>query len=517
MPDIPKSCADCPALLLAPVVVNKFGKNIGAPVCGRYGHVLGKPGLPSSKEQQLFRHFAERCDAYGEPMPAAPLDKKFRVIFPDMDAIDPENIDEDKKNMCSSCLGCKNFVPPQDVATAFGWTEGLCAAKGKLILANRMTYEARNCEFRQFGSPRHRTADLTLLPEYDDAFAMTSDATRAWFKSQSNFVDPSAYETDKELTAADIESGIQAWREIADPAGTGNVAYLPIYRDDFFSEDERIKIPRTGDDEHPELYVDHFGGVYLAAVAWTELDETPAAWGEAGVGKTELFRHLAWLMCIPFYRISITGQTDLDDLAGKMHYTPDAGTYFKYGRLPVAWQRPCVLCIDEPNVGPPEVWQFLRPLTDNSKQLVLDMNEGEPISRHPDCYLGFAMNPAWDVKNIGANPIGDADANRLFHVFIEPPPEVLEREIIKNRVKLDGWEISEEQLDMVMRIAQDLRALITDGTLPITWGIRPQIKVARALRWFDVPTSYRRAIGDFLEPEAQEKLIDTVRAHIERK
>jgi hypothetical protein len=145
--------------------------------------------------------------------------------------------------------------------------------------------------------------------------------------------------------------------------------------------------------------------------------------------------------------------------------------------------------------------------------MVLDMNEGEAISRHDDCYLGFAMNPAWDVKNIGANPIGDADANRLFHVFIEPPPEVLEREIIKNRVALDNWEISEDMLDMLMAIAKDLRSLISDGTLPITWGVRPQIKVARALRWFDVPTSYRRAIGDFLEPESQEKLLDVVRSH----
>jgi MoxR-like ATPase len=251
-----------------------------------------------------------------------------------------------------------------------------------------------------------------------------------------------------------------------------------------------------------------------AAIAWTELDETPALWGEAGTGKTELYRHLAYLMHLPFERISITGSTELDDLAGKMHYSPEKGTYFSYGRLPRAWTKPCVICIDEPNVGQPDVWQFLRPLTDNSKQLVLDQNNGEAIKRHQDCYMGMAMNPAWDPKNVGTAQIGDADARRLWHIFLELPPEVLEREIIANRVALDGWEIDKERLDTIMAIAGELRGLIKDGTLPITWGLAQQIKVARASRWFDMVVSYRRAIGDYLEPDALEVLLDVVRANV---
>jgi hypothetical protein len=94
------------------------------------------------------------------------------------------------------------------------------------------------------------------------------------------------------------------------------------------------------------------------------------------------------------------------------------------------------------------------------------------------------------------------------------PPEPLEREIIAQRVKLDGWELSKNQMDMVMAVAKDLRALAKDGQLPITWAIRPQIKVARALRWFEPVTAYRRAAGDYLEPEALELMLDQVRAHL---
>jgi MoxR-like ATPase len=197
-----------------------------------------------------------------------------------------------------------------------------------------------------------------------------------------------------------------------------------------------------------------------------------------------------------------------------MLFSKEQGTYFKYGRLSRAWTTPGVIVIDEPNTGPPDVWQFLRPLTDNSKQLVLDMNEGEVLSRSDNTYLGMAMNPSWDPKNVGALEIGDADANRLFHVYVTLPPEKVERHIIKSRVALDGWEITDKQLTMVMKIARDIRALIDADALTISWAIRPQIKVARALRWFDPITAYKRAIVDYLEPQAQQLILDAVRANV---
>jgi hypothetical protein len=58
-----------------------------------------------------------------------------------------------------------------------------------------------------------------------------------------------------------------------------------------------------------------------------------------------------------------------------------------------------------------------------------------------------------------------------------------------------------------------LRDLSNDQGLPITWAIRQQIKVARALKWFNPPVAYRRAAGDYLSPDAQQILLDQVRAH----
>lgn len=508
------SCATCPAFLSEQESPSKFKRSIGSPICGRFGIPLSRPDDDPANAEARAKHFAKGCGAHGQPMPPVPVEKRLEVALPDPVHRTELPDSASEKAACKSCAQCVHYVRPDAVARSLGWTMGLCSAKGKLVLTSELTREANGCPWRQWGPVRTDTAGVQLLPEYGDDFAAASVFEAFRINREKQAVEPSEYETDKPVSESERADGIRAWRKVQDPESE-NFTYLPIYDPEHFPEADRALIPKSGDDEHPELYVDHFGGVYLAAVCWSELDETPALHGEAGTGKTELFRHLAWLMQVPFRRISITGSTELDDLAGKMRFSPDEGTYFQYGRLPLAWMSPGVICIDEPNTGPPEVWQFLRPLTDNSKQLILDANKGEPIKRHPDAYLGMAMNPSWDVRNVGTIEIADADVNRLFHIYVELPPEALEREIIQARVKLDGWELDSRRMNMLMGIAKDIRALCADGTLPISWAIRPQIKVARALRWFDTKVAYKRAVADYLEPQAQEALLNIVRSHTE--
>lgn len=508
-------CSNCPSFLRAHEAPGTFGRSVGAPMCARYGTVLARPGAPAQQTKDLQVHIANKCPEYGAPKPST-AGRDHTVMLPDPTARDLDKVDPSLREVCGSCGTCKNFVKEEVVAQATGWTAGLCSAKGKLIMGNRLTYEARNCEYRQLGMLRDSIGGMHFLPEYDAAFNTGAvNPTAAYFKAKATgFVEPGDWPTDRPVDEGDRAAGIISWRKFVDPDGSGNEVFFPVYDAAFFEDAERALIPKTGSDEHPELYVDHFGGMYGLGVAWLELDETPVFWGRPGVGKTELLRYAAWIMQVPFRRVSITANTDIDDIAGKWEYSPEKGTYFRMGRLPDAWTKPGVLCVDEPNVASdPAIWHFIRPLTDNSKQLVLDMWDGRGLDRHNDCYMGMAMNPAWDARNVGALEIADADANRLFHTFIDMPPEPLEREIIQQRVKLDGWELSSQQLDMIINIAKDLRALEEQDMLPISWAIRPQIKVARALRWFSPITAYRRAAGDYLEPKALELLLDQVRAH----
>lgn len=228
--------------------------------------------------------------------------------------------------------------------------------------------------------------------------------------------------------------------------------------------------------------------------------------------NTELFRYAAWSMQLPFERFSITSSTELDDLQGRVVFE-DGETRWQNGRVPTAWAKPCVIVIDEPNVGPPDVWQFLRPLTDDSKQLVLDANKGERIDRNPHCYMGMAFNPSWDMRNVGTHEISDADGSRLMHIAVQPPSEDVEREIIAARCALDGYKVPDAVMDQVMGVAKDLRALAAEDAFPMHWGVRQQIKVARATQWFSTVEAYRLAAGDLLDPEAADQLLVTVRSH----
>lgn len=509
-----KNCIDCPSYLSPAESVNFFGKSVSAPMCAKFGYVLARPGMTPMQASRAGETQAKNCDFFGRYRPSrAPVNPYYVVTLPDPDALTAlDNLSQDKIRV-TACSMCKNFVSDQVVVEKFGWTAGLCAAKGKLILPNKRTQEARGCDYRAFGATRTSTDGLNLLPALNEISSLSVDLIGKLGRGVER-IEPQDYPTDAPVPDEVAKAGIRAWRKIVDPEGSSNSVLLPIYDTNFFSEIEQAKIPKTGDDEHPEDYIDHNGAIYKLAVLWMELEETPAIWGIPGVGKTEVYRHLAWLMGLPFERMSITGSTELDDLAGKMLFDPEQGTHFQYGRLTNAWRKACVVVLDEPNTGPPEVWEFLRPLTDNSKQLVLDMNKGERIRRHEDCYLGMAMNPAWDVKNVGAVPIGDADASRLMHLEFSLPPEVIEREIIKTRVEHDGWLIDSQRLDFLMRVSSSVRELCEADSITISWGVRSNIKVARAMRWFDPLTAYRMAIADMLEPGQQDQLLDQVKAQL---
>lgn len=517
-----RSCATCPSFLRAGEEVEGFlgGSDPGANICAKYGHVLSRKGITVPHERKILRIKAAKCPSYGEPRPERPDPNKlgFQVVLPHPDAMMYEATRSDELRV-ARCTMCVHFFTQEEVRPEFGWKAGICGAKGKLIGKGRLDLEAERCGNRRRGESWEPNStfiplsDLTLLPELADSFAPGADPLAAFREARENFVDPRDYPTDKSVDEADAKDGIRAWRLIEDPK-TGNETYLPIYGEDHLTDEQRELIPRAGDDEHPELYLDHQQLLYRAAVLYMELDETPALWGIAGTGKTEFYRWLAWLMNLPFHRISITGSTEVDDLVGKTMYHPEKGTYFQYGRLATAWQSPGVICIDEPNTGPPDVWQLLRPLTDNSKQLVLDQHDGERIIRHPISFLGFAMNPAWDPRNTGAQPLADADVSRLMHINVSLPIEEVEREIITNRCLEDGYKIPEGELRLVLAVSKDLRDMSDTGAYEGTWGVRNSVKVARLLRWTSPQDAFALAVGDFLEPTQREAVETALRSHI---
>lgn len=511
-----RSCLDCPSRVPAEKVKAMFGKDFGpgVSVCMRHGHVLATARATAEEQVATAERFAKNCANYGEPKPLrAPHYVDARV----MQYGDPEIManppDPSVQSQVSSCEGCANLIPATIVSTELGWDLPLCAASGRLLLERRFGNEPKSCGYavpvHLSPRPRRNTTDgLQLRPEYGPVNRGSGSSG-----SGPAFIDPSKYETDREVTPEDEARGIRAWRKFRSQEDPARAEYAPIYRPDFFPEDEQEKIPVTGGEGHPEMYVDHQNLIYSFLFEMRK-GETPLLIGDAGTGKTEAFRHLAWIMQVPFDRISVTKSTQVDDLIGHPEYDPSKGTWFSEGRLVKRWQKPGVLLIDEPNLGPPEVWELMRPLTDDAKQLVLDQAQGQRISRHPDCYFGMAANPDWDYKYIGAQPISAADANRLTGIWVDLPPEQVEREIIRARCEVEGYSIDEKLLDTIMSIARDIRQRTGhDGDLPISWAVRSNIKVAKKTEGYGLATAYRRAVTDALPPAQAEAILEIVRRY----
>lgn len=522
-----KDCSTCPSRLVGDDAVRVFfGREIGGEVnaCAMYGHVLGRPGLDPSAVQKIEVSFGKDCHMHGETPDTKPAYPEMRVTAPLTQVFAETNKDgswlpknpptAEEQAEVYSCNACEWFIPANIVQEELGWYLPLCAATGRLLFPKRLTKEPKNCGQARLGENLDTTEGLALIPQYDDAWKLGSPVKAGTIVyKQHEFVEPTEYPTDKPVSAHDTADGIRSWRRIMDPEGSGNYVDLPIFELSFFDDSEQAKVPRSGDDEHPEWYVDHAGLVYDLAVEMLELDETPVLIGAAGTGKTELFRHLAWMLVLPFDRISITRSSEVDDLAGKYLFENGA-TVWTNGRVAKCWSSPGVLCLDEPNVGPDEVWQFIRPMTDNSKQLVLDQARGQRVERHNWRFFGLAMNQPWDIKNIGANEISDADGNRLAAISVGLPPAEVERDILVQRCLGDGYEVPIQTLDTIMAIASDLRVMVENETLPISWGIRPQIAVARKTKWYGLEKAYKRAVCDRLDPASSENVLRVVRGYV---
>lgn len=512
------------------LVHNTLGKNLSdTMVCTKFSTILAMD-TSEHVDTEALQRVASNCSEFTEydsstkditGMAAEPAYGGFGLVGRPLLIARPVDVPVANPNEAPrGCTGCAHHVAGgiyyeaggefPDAATNVPSDIGYCSARGTLLdLATPGTSRAIAAECTlatplslEHGSPAHEAHQLGLL---DSARPLRHLETVLAPAMGAAHRAPEPEEP--KLPVGDLPLGATEWEEFPNDDGS-KVIRLPKFDPEFFDEFERAKIPVDGCEGSPELYTDHANLAYRVAVAW-KLNETPAIHGPAGVGKTALFQYLAWRLGLPFERVSITASSSVDDLAGYMELHGQE-TVFELGRIPKAWAKPCVMVIDEPNAGPPEVWQFIRPMTDSAKQLVLDSNHGQVVERHAHSFLGMAMNPAWDHRNTGISSLADADGSRLLHIYIGYPAAKAERAIITAHCNDAGVKIGKAELDALMDVAAKLRQLSGDGTLQVSWGIRQQVKVARLLPYVDFAEAFRLAAADSLEPQQQRLIIDEV-------
>ena len=504
-----KSCVTCPSYLADDEAIKRrFKKAPGTAMCGRYGHVLGKPLLDST---EIVTHFAMKCDSHNKAMTETPV-----TIVPKVVMVDGSILARDTSpDELGTCSGCEHMVLQSDVFDTWGWNVPICRAKGTLILSPMA--EARNCPWASKGEPTTGVLGLTLIDELTTGFAVDEEVKLKALLGSTEIVEPSTYPTDLVVAPDDVALGIRAWRRYLDDE-TGNDYYLPIFDRDFFTDEEQRRIPKTGEQFGktgvPELYVDHNHLMMTFLKDSYSLDETLCLTGEPGNGKSQFGIFLAWTMQVPFEKFAIRPDMNVEDFIGHPSVDPAKGDYYVLGRLPRRWTRPGVIVSDEYNGGPDDVSFLYRDLLDSGVVRIDYEGGGMSLEKNDYLFHLVTMNPAWDMRNIGTRELADADSSRLSFAWVAEPPEAIMRHILKTWCARDDYTLPDKTLDKIIKIGRDIRELSKQSVFPGSWGLRQEIKVARkTAHYATLEQAYRRASLDSLDPAIAAIIVQAIESY----
>lgn len=509
-----KDCSTCPSFVPAKMVRDLFGKQTDTDLCARHGHILSRPSETDEGNERVRIAFATKCPDHGSPKPEFLPNQITAAVSIGDPYLQTERgkytvLENDKP---ASCTGCKFFVTAPVVRKELSWSLPMCAIKGRLLFPTDLSKEALDCPEGERGSNRETTDGVILLPEYMPSVTVHERTGIRVPANLSPAIDPRELETSpgKPLTAAHKANHIIAWREILDPEGLHDPQYWPVFDwKAMFGEDPRASYVN----HQPHLYLDHAGLLYDSICEMWFYERVPAFIGGAGSGKTELACHLAWLADLWFDLISLRGDTETYEFIGEQQLVEaDAGVVTKFleGIFTEAIQRPGVMCLDEINLAPEAVFHYLRPILLGATRLHIAQGN-RFIDKHDYRFLVAAMNPSHDERNIGTKPLSAPDYERLVKIAVDLPPPNIEREIIKTHCRNAKYDLPEHTLDKIMQIADDLRRMSKDTTIPVAWGVRPQIMVALRTQTYSLKKAYRRVATDGFE----ESVADLVLASVE--
>lgn len=506
------SCAECPNLIRDSL---SDGRGVGK--CGAFSKVVFVGGVSPAEHLETI---AQSCPSAGIAVDSeVPVDF---VVMPKNGRL-PDPIDASK---LASCLGCSSYRSSFYNASGDHIEQPMCAARG--VFLRDVVGEAAGCLYATTGFADTLPVSLnSIVFDGNEAghFESITDpggaseglpaVAKRKRSSLLNFGEPTSYSTDMELREID-KGKIAAWRLVEVGEGSKiKKVFLPIYDPEFFTSGQREIIPQSGDDARPELYHDGSGILDAFVVtAWMK-KQALCFVGEPGVGKTEGARWLAWLMQLPFTHLQVTEETLPDEFLGTPGFDPAAGTYFKWGRLPRAIQPPGIVLSDEINLGQEAIRQTYRSLNSDSATIFLDGEDEEHhiVKKNNDCFHLLSLNPAWDARNLGASEMADADVRRMSYKWVEEPKPAVVKDIITSKLEADGTEITVDDLEAMMKVRKDLKAMSSTGELPFSWSIAQDVKVARFLEYYEGPTAYKRALLDYCSPDVAEMALKAVQSH----
>lgn len=152
---------------------------------------------------------------------------------------------------------------------------------------------------------------------------------------------------------------------------------------------------------------------------YVQIRQSLYLYGPAGTGKTQLAETAALAVNLPFYPISVCGQTTKSDLLG---YTTANGSYIET-IFRTAYENGGVFLLDEIDNGNPNVTAVLNSALANGVCTFPD----KVVKRHSDFICIAAANTfgtGASAEYIGRNPIDAATLDRFKQIFVDYDEEL---------------------------------------------------------------------------------------------
>jgi cobaltochelatase CobS len=242
-------------------------------------------------------------------------------------------------------------------------------------------------------------------------------------------------------------------------------------------------------------------------------------YGDSGCGKSEFWKQVAARLGMPFIRMNMDGHLTRSDIVGSMKFVNDSkgNSVMKFleGILPRAMQKPCLLLIDELDLGDPEVMAVLQPVLEGEPLRLLEDN-GRIVHPHPNFRIAITGN----TTGLGAH--GNAYVNVYeqsaatrdrISAFVEMPymtPQI-EKEVIEAR--MPG--IDKKFLENLIKLANMVRTGYRQNDVNQIFSTRSTLAAARRYQRFSaLYPDQNEAIQAILETVILNRMDDTSRAAV---
>ena len=502
------------------------------PVCLKLGHPLGLAPGDKNSAQRFAVAFGKNCSDFtnellgGDSHPQTPT--LTIGMAPELAREAARGMTDPNRREPRACTDCKFHIPASVATREIGFTFGICGAMGTLVPTRDITTRPKVCQRGQIGPERTSTDGLILEDGYTTEVTITSKPGKKSSSYDPTFhssVDPREWVSERDVTDRESLLGIRAWRKVEHPQNEFPPLWMPIFDwKKLVDEDPRKTYGRHA----PKQYVDFTGNLYKFAMASCQeiatfsrpnrpespIKRTLCLIGEAGTGKNEFWCWIAWLMDLPFNRVSFAPETDGSDIVGNGSLTVDPATGqsitgFKMGQFSACYELPGVTLLDELNSANDDIWYHFRPILDQGDQLVVK-SANMLIKRDPCQFIGMAMNPPGPNYR-GTRVLSPADQRRFLASVLEWPDEDDEKGIIRGHCERSGYPIAENVLNTVMAISTALRGMYRDKAISYPWGVSENVGVAQLLPFLSLEDAYRMVVANKLNQGQSETIISLIR------